>query len=101
MKKVIDGKFYDTEKAEFIGEAHYGYRGDFDHWSEGLYRSPGGQYFIAGEGGARSAYARQVEQNNWEGGEGLRLCTPNEALAWAERYLTADQIAEYFIVTSG
>jgi len=60
MKKIINGKKYDTETATKLGEDCRGYRGDIDFWSEELYRKKTGEFFLYGEGGARSQYNAQV-----------------------------------------
>jgi hypothetical protein len=99
MKAIINGKRYDTEKAILIGEASS--RGmsvnDFGHWYAGLYRTPkAGRYFLAGEGGPMTRWARPVGNNGRTGGEGIFEFEPEEALEWAERYLDADAIEKHF-----
>jgi hypothetical protein len=97
MQRVIDGKRYDTETATLIGEDAFGNRGDFHAWEESLYRTPKGHFFLAGSGGARSSWGKQVTQNTWSGGEGLRAMSPAEALQWCEDHeVDADVIAEHF-----
>ena len=91
MKKIIDGKRYNTETAEEIGHRSNGAMGDFDRISESLYRTPRGNYFRAGSGGARSAYGQTCGQNCWCGGEGIIPLTKAEALEWCERFLDADE----------
>lgn len=90
MRKIIDGHRYDTETATEIGEWSYGSSGDFDHVSETLYRTKAGLYFIFGEGGARTQYAEQVEQNAWQGGEKIVALSLEAARKWAEEKLDAD-----------
>lgn len=89
MKKIIDGKTYNTETAECLGEYSYGIPGDYHYYSEGLYRSQKGTYFIYGEGGALSKYARLIG-NHQTGGDGLNVISEEEALKWAEHHLSAD-----------
>lgn len=50
MKRIIDGKLYDTEKAEVLCEHSYSNPGDFYYVYEALYKSPGGHFFIEYEG---------------------------------------------------
>jgi hypothetical protein len=60
MRQIIDCKRYDTETATLIGEADSLHAGasstsDFNYWEAGLYRTPRGNYFLAGEGGTDDA----------------------------------------------
>ena len=51
MKKIINGKVYDTEKAKQV--AYYSSAGswrDFQHYEETLYLKKTGEYFLFGEG---------------------------------------------------
>lgn len=96
MKKIINGKRYDTEKAEYIGEASYSNPGDFNYWSEQLYRKRTGEFFLYGEGGPSSKYAVRVELNSWSGGEKLVPISYDEAKEWAEQYMEADKYEEIF-----
>jgi len=96
MKKVIDRKRYDTEKAELIGEYSFSNPSDFNYVSEGLYVTKSGNYFLAGEGGAMSKYRETVDQNTWSGGEDIIPMSKEEALEWAEQNLSADDIEKYF-----
>lgn len=96
MKKIINGKRYDTDTATLIGNAGYGHPGDFEYWEENLYRKKTGEFFIHGEGGAMSKYSRKTGQNEWSGGEEIRPLTLREAQDWAEKYLDADEYEEIF-----
>jgi len=96
MRKVVDGKMYNTEKATLVGEYSYGGPGDFERIEEGLYVTQKGNWFLAGEGGAKTQYARQVEQNCWTGGEGITPLTRQEAFEWAQEHLDPDEYEEYF-----
>ena len=86
MRKVIDGKVYDTEDARKIGSAGYGVLGDFNAFRESLYRTEKGAYFLAGGGGPKSHYAVPVKDNGFNsglnGGSGIIPQTPAEAQAW-------------------
>jgi hypothetical protein len=98
MKKIIEGKKYDTDTATMIASAESSCnRSDFGWWEEDLYRTPRGRYFVAGSGGPMSKYSRSIDANNWSGGEGMEVLTDAEALAWCERHsVDADVIAEHF-----
>jgi hypothetical protein len=98
MKKVIDGKVYNTETAECIHEwSNSYYPNDFHYCEESLYKTKKGAWFVAGEGGAMSGYARSCGSNSWAGGEGLRVLSDEEALGWLEQHgADADTIAAHF-----
>ncbi len=100
MKKVIQGLIYDTDKAEEIASYRKYSPTDFNHVEESLYKTKNGRYFLAGEGGARSKYAEQVDQNTWGGGWGIIPVTAGEALAWCENHdVDPDIIAREFVVS--
>lgn len=98
MKKIIDGKKYDTEKAVKIGEFWNGCnQNDFAYVSEDLYKTPrSGQYFLHGVGGARSEYAEPTGSGNVAGGEKIIPMSRDEAYAWAEKNLKAEEIEAEF-----
>ena len=96
MKAVINGLRYDTEKAELIGEADFGYRKDFRYFEETLYCTASGRFFLAGEGGPLTRWARINADNSKSGGKGIVAMDKIEALAWAEKNLTAEQIENAF-----
>ncbi len=98
MKKIINGKRYDTGTAKLIGEASYSNRTDFNYWSEELYQKRTGEFFIYGEGGPASKYSRSTGQNQWSGGEKIIPLTIKEAKEWAEKYLDADEYEILFEV---
>jgi hypothetical protein len=94
MKRLIDGKCYDTEKAqnkaEFIlppggiGDTEWA-----DRWLiETLYRTPKGNYFIHGRGGVSTRWAT-IELLEGDpvscDGEGISVVTPMGALKWLEK----------------
>ena len=84
MRKIIDGKVYNTDTAELIANASHAYRGDFRWWDEDLYRTKKGRWFLHGEGGPMSSWAVAVSTGGWSGGEGLRALSEDEALEWCE-----------------
>lgn len=97
MNKVINGKRYDTETAELVGE--YANTYNYSDWSykcEELYRKKTGEFFLYGEGGPRSEYAVSSGNNGWSGSSKIMPLTVEEAKAWAEEYLNADDYEKYF-----
>lgn len=96
MYKVINGKRYNTDTAQLMGEHSYGYPGDFDYVSEELYRKQTGEFFLYGEGGARTSYAVAVDQNSWSGGEHITPLSYAEAQKWAEEHLGGEEYDKIF-----
>jgi len=97
MKKIIEGKTYNTDTAKEMGHWFNGLgRGDFGHCSEELYRNNRGTWFVYGEGGPASKYSKSCGQNQWTGGEAITPVTEDEARAWAEEKLSADKYAALF-----
>ena len=97
MKKIINGRVYDTDKAKELGTyANAGSWRDFSHLEETLYRKKTGEYFLHGEGGPATKYAKAVDQNSWSGGERIMPMTYDEAREWAEEHLEADEYEAIF-----
>jgi hypothetical protein len=96
MKKIINGKRYDTDAAQECGRHSYSNRRDFHYYSETLCKKRTGEFFLYGEGGPASRYARQVEQNSWSGGELITPLTHKEAREWAEEHLTGEEYEAVF-----
>lgn len=99
MKKIINGKRYDTETAEKIGVWDNARSiSDFDCCEETLYRKRTGEFFIHGGGGARTKYASEsYGMYGW--GEAITPLTYDEAREWAETHLDADRYEALFPVT--
>lgn len=97
MKKIIDGRVYDTEKAQYLGADRADCGGsDFRYWTEELYLKRTGEYFLFGSGGPMSRYAWQIETSSWVGGTRIMPLTYDEAKLWAEEHLGADKYIELF-----
>lgn len=96
MKKIINGKKYDTSTAKEIGiaSANCSYS-DFSYWSEVLYQKKTGEFFIHGEGGANSKYSC-YEGGMYCWGESIVPISINDAKKWAEKYMTAEEYEELF-----
>lgn len=96
MKKVIDGKLYNTETATLCGSYSNGYSyNDFQFCAERLYRTKKGQFFLHGEGGPMSAYSESYGNMSC-GGEGIRLLALDEAREWGQEHLSADRYVNAF-----
>ena len=96
MKKIINNKVYDTNKATEVGTWESGRWGDFDHVAETLYQKRTGEFFLHGEGGAQTKYAISVGQGNWSGSEQIIPLTWESAREWAESHLEADAYEKAF-----
>lgn len=97
MKKIINGKRYDTDTATLLHAWESGYdSGDFHYYEEGLYRTPKGNLFIAGGGGAMSPYSESLGGGSYGGGSGIRPVDRYEALAWLEGHEGTRAIEEHF-----
>jgi len=101
MKKIINGKSYDTTTAKRIGRewSNMDYVTDFNYFSEQLYRKKTGEYFLHGSGNAASKYSRSEGNNSWTGGSAIIPLTYDAARQWAEEHLDADEYeAEFGVV---
>ena len=97
MKKIINGKVYDTEKAKKVASWYSSYaRNDFHYYEEELYKKKTGEFFLYGEGNAASPYSRSCGQNEWCGGEKIVPLTFKEAQEWAEKHLDGDDYCDIF-----
>ena len=97
MKKIIDGKKYDTDTAKEVGYYSSSYaRNDFHFYEETLYLKKSGEYFLHGEGNAMSRYARATGMHGWDPGERIMPLTYDDARQWAEEHMDADDYEEVF-----
>lgn len=94
MKKIINGKVYDTNTAREMGMDCGG--DGFSHWCERLYQKRTGEFFLHGEGGPMTKYARTVGQNSWTGGEQIMPLSVKAAREWVEEHLDADDYEKIF-----
>jgi hypothetical protein len=97
MKKIINGKLYDTDTAKEIDCCSHGEGPrDFRYYAEYLYKKRTGEYFLYGEGGPMSRYSVAVGNNSWSGGEKIIPLTLDAARKWAEENMEADAYMEEF-----
>ena len=95
MKRIINGRKYDTTTAEEVGESSHSYRSEYDYYEETLYRKRTGEYFLYGYGHGDSKYAKQVCGDFGPGSDIIPL-SYEQARAWAERELSADEYESAF-----
>ena len=96
MKKIINGKKYNTETAKLIDERTYSNPSDFNYVKESLYVKKTGELFLHGDGGAASPYAKRSSSNSWYGSEGIIPLTEREAMSWMEKYSTVELFEQTF-----
>lgn len=97
MKKIINGRKYDTETAieidsfdDKLGSSN------FRHIEETLYRKKTGEFFLYGSGGPASKYRVTIGTNWWSGGESIVPLTDDEAKEWAEQHMSAEAYESLF-----
>lgn len=96
MKKIINNKVYDTNTAVLVGSWSNGcYRNDFDYCSEDLYRKKTGEFFLYGDGGARSKYST-MSGGSWSGSEKIMPMTYQSAKEWAQQKLSTQDYEKIF-----
>lgn len=97
MKSIINGKKYDTDTAQEIVSHDNGLgSGDFRSLSETLYLKKTGEYFLYGEGGAMTRYARSCGNMSFGGGKKIIPITLDEAKEFVESYCSSDRYEELF-----
>ena len=100
MKRIINGKRYDTTTAELVASHAASCPITVFSWfEEKLYRTRRGAWFLAGEGHAMSKYAESFGQHNYGPGEGLRPLTAEEAREWLEEHEQTEALEEHFGAT--
>lgn len=99
MKKIINGKRYNTETATLLASADNGFGvTDVERTEEELYQKKTGEFFLYGKSNPGGSYATIVPGGARMAGEGIRPITRDEAKQWAEKYLEADEYEELFEV---
>lgn len=91
MKKIINGKMYNTETAKEVGNWWNGVGcGDFEYCSETLFLKKTGEFFLYGSGGALSKYAEYTGNGCSSGGDVIEPFTVSQAQTWIEKNLDAE-----------
>ena len=94
MKRVINGKLYNTDTA--VELACYDATDNLNYITERLHRKRTGEYFIHGEGGARTRYAASDGDGWSRGGEAIFPLSVDEARAWAEQHISEEDFERLF-----
>lgn len=97
MKKIINGKVYDTETAKKVAfwSNNKSYS-DFSYTEENLYRKKTGEFFLYGEGGPMTKYAESCGDNGWMYGDKIIPLTYESAQKWAEEHLDGNEYEAIF-----
>ncbi len=94
MKKTINGKIYNTATATKVGYFDNN-RDGFDHMEETLYMKRSGEYFLHGEGGARTEYGK-YEDGSYSWGEEIIPMSSKAARMWCHESLSAEECEKMF-----
>ncbi len=97
MNRVINGSRYDTDTARQLGcSASNCLRSDLSWWEETLYRTKAGKYFIFGEGGPMTRYAKSLGDGSYGYGQSITPVSEEKAREWAENHLDGDSVDRIF-----
>lgn len=96
MVKIINKKKYNTETADLLAEwsDSFGWN-DFRSVRERLYRKRTGEYFLYGDGGPMTRFAKTCG-NERTGGEDIIPFTEDEARSWCEEHFDGDTYESIF-----
>lgn len=97
MKKIINGRKYNTDTAKEVGSWWNGVLAN-DLWyvRETLYVKKNGEFFLYGEGGAMTEYAQPPGMYDWCSGAAISPMTLNQAKEWAENKISSDEYEAVF-----
>lgn len=97
MKKIINGKVYDTQTAKEVGRWQSSYpMNDFHYYHEQLFKKKTGEFFLYGSGNAASPYSESCGMNEWCGGSKIIPLSFREAQEWTEKHLDGEEYCEIF-----
>lgn len=97
MKKIINGRVYNTETAEEIATWYNSYYpSDFHYCQETLYKTKNGSYFLYGYGGALSNYSVPVGNNGSGAGSEIVALTTEEAFDWLQDHDCIEEAEKEF-----
>lgn len=95
MRKIIQGKIYDTDKAKLIAQYSNGLSlSDFKHVYEDLYLTDAGEFFIHAQGGPQTKYSESNGNSTW-GIETVILLSSVQVIAWLEKRNKINEINTY------
>ena len=96
MKSTINRKMYNTETAVLVAEdGSLVGTSDFHFWSEKLYLTAKGNWFLHAAGGAMTTYADHEDGHSSEG-ERIVPLDREAAFEWCEQHHAQEAIEQYF-----
>lgn len=96
MKKIINGKVYNTETATMLAYWDNGYLvNDVNRVEKVLYRTKRLRYFLYIMGGPATCYAKR-KGTNWCAGYEIVALDAKQARAWGEKYMDVDSYIKEF-----
>lgn len=100
MKKIINGRRYDTDTAELLCNLECkAFAGAWDWHDTALYRTKSGAFFLAGWGMGGSMWGEELyDCTDRVRGEGLRVLTNEEAREILEQEDQVEIIEAFFEV---
>jgi hypothetical protein len=99
MKRVIDGKRYDSDNAVKVCDIWEGSRSDFTHLDCTLYQTKRSKaFFLAGRGGAMTRFSHTCQDGSVCGGEKIIPLAVSEARLYVEKYGKPETVEEFFEV---
>lgn len=99
MKKIINGKTYNTETATWVDSLIINSRDSWNNVSEDLYITKNGNFFLSGYGESNTRWAVKFGQYKDKRGtltSDIQAITKKEALAWCEKNSNPETIEEHF-----
>ena len=94
MKKIINGTTYNTETAKKIAsrECRY-YQSTDEYFVERIYKTKKGRYFLHGDGGMMTKYAKYYDDGSIGGGEEIYPLSEKEAKKLIRKKFSAEEYA--------
>jgi hypothetical protein len=97
MKKIINGKMYNTDTAECVASfAEDCSINDFKYYEEDLFRKKTGEYFLYGSGNQLSKYRNGVFNKELWKNQDITLVSEERAMKWVEEFCDADTYIQLF-----
>lgn len=86
MKKVIDGKLYNTETARLIKTIGADTITDINQWGAKLYQTKKGEYFLHRYSGANSCEAIKTTSGSYIDGENIYPANLENIAQWVDSH---------------
>ena len=96
MKKIINNKLYDTATAKKLAEWDQNGADAQNYIAESLYRKKTGEFFIFGNGGVNTKYAKIGRSKGFEPGCEILPLSLDQAKAWASDHLSSHEYDDIF-----